>query len=126
MLKNTLILPVDDPVLAQRLLEEAIDDLDLVLMLIFGKGEAIERIVGWADKLCNKGSFGTGLSFRRALWIRDPDAPAVHEALERVALENPPVVAVLNFHDKVRARLESADGVSPTILEQAFLRGFEP
>ena len=43
MLKNTLVLPDGDSKLAAKLLQEAIDDLDVVLMLIFGTDPPAEE-----------------------------------------------------------------------------------
>ena len=51
MLRNTLILPESDARLAAKMLQEAIDRLDVILMMVFGKGDDVLQIVEWADQL---------------------------------------------------------------------------
>jgi hypothetical protein len=125
MLKNTLILPTDDPDLAARLLRQAIDDLDVILMLVFGTGADVEQIVAWADQLCNKSNFGIG-NFRRVVWIPDLGQP-VRDVLAPIftaaGVGALPRVAVLNFHDVLKATLTDQDPIGPIVLEKAFLQG---
>jgi hypothetical protein len=125
MLKNTLILPTDDPELAARLLQQAIDDLDVILMLVFGMGADVEQIVAWADQLCNKSNFGIG-NFRRVVWIPDLSQP-VRDVLAPIfvaaGVETEPLVAVLNFHDVLKASLTPQDAIGPIVLEKVFLQG---
>jgi hypothetical protein len=125
MLKNTLILPTVNPELAARLLRQAIDDLDVILMLVFGVGADVEQIVAWADQLCNKSNFGMG-NFRRVVWIPELGQP-VREILAPIfsaaSVEALPLVAVLNFHDVLKATLSGQDTIGPIVLEKAFLQG---
>ncbi len=125
MLKNTLILPDGDAKLAGRMLQDAIDDLDVVLMLIFGTADPAEKVVKWADKLCDKGRFAEDKSLRRAVWIRKPGVKPVTDVLKKILPDAPPFVAVLNFHDEVKATLNREDKITPILLEKAFLKGFQ-
>lgn len=61
-----MILPERDARLTARILEAAIDSLDVILMLIFGKGAQAEKIVEWADRLCEKTRTAGGSTVRRA------------------------------------------------------------
>jgi hypothetical protein len=121
MLKFTLILPADDGQ-ALQLLREAINDLSVILMIIVGP---VEQWVRWADALAAKGT-GNGLtnSFRRVVWSQQP-GPQVLGALRALnggQEPSTPYVIVLNFHDKLVARLQPVE-VSPLNLEEAFLKG---
>lgn len=122
MLRFTLILPSDDDQEARRLLQDAIDDLQVILMIVISTQN---KWVEWADQLAAKGS-GPGLpkSFRRIVWVRQP-GPLVTECLKKcLAGKNPPNegVLVLNFHDKVVATLKPNE-VRPLTLEEAFIKG---
>ncbi len=124
MLSNTLILPESDARLAVRLLADAIDDLDVVLMLIFGRDERAERIVHWADQLANKTKIGDTHNLRHVIWVRRDDSVLLGEKLaEIVGPGDLPSVAVLDFHDKLRHRIEPDAPVDPLTLELAFLEG---
>lgn len=124
MLRNTLILPVDEA-LANQLLDRAIEDLDVVLMFILGNSERIMQLVTWADQLANKTATAAGTNLRRVVWIRQPETVAAK--LASIFGEQPlPTVAVLNFHDEVRERLvDDGQNITPITLERAFLRGFQ-
>jgi hypothetical protein len=124
MLRNTLILPSTDAGLAARLFQEAIEDLDVVLMLIVGEGPRIEQLVAWADQLANK-TMAMSVNVRRVVWIRDPHAIA--EQLSALLGSDPlPTITVLNFHDQVKDRLvDDGQNLVPLMLERSFLRGFE-
>lgn len=124
MLKYTLILPDGDAELAGRLLRDSIDDLDVVLMLVFGTDGPAEQVVEWADKLCNKGVYAEGKSRRHAVWVRKPGVKPVREVLQKIFPGELPFVAVLNFYDEVRATLQRADKIDPIVLERAFLKGY--
>jgi hypothetical protein len=121
MLKNTLILPTDDDAQAAKLLRDAINDLDVILMLVFGTGATIDQIVTWADQLCNKTNVG-GVMVRRVVWVKAAGA-AVGQVLTPIVGGAPPMVAVLGFHDDVKATIATGGAVDPVILEQAFLQG---
>ncbi|HEY0159539.1 MAG TPA: hypothetical protein VGF28_19790 [Thermoanaerobaculia bacterium] len=124
MLRNTLILPLDEA-LAAQLLQSAVEDLDVVLMLILGESERVMQLVEWADQLANKTSTASGNNLRRVVWIRQPDTIAAR--LAGILGDQPlPTVAVLNFHDEVRERLvDDGQNITPITLERAFLRGFQ-
>jgi hypothetical protein len=123
MLRHTLILPEGDGPLAARLLDEAIDALDVVLMLVLGADPRAEQITDWADQLCNRTQMTPSVNLRRVVWIREPEVVEVKVILSRLSLSNPlPRVAVLDFYDQVRARLEEPD-IDPMALEIAFLKG---
>lgn len=123
MLRNTLILPLGDADLAARLFNDALEDLDVVLMIIIGEGDRIEQLVGWADQLANK-TMALSANVRRVVWIRDPQVVAA--PLAALLGSDPlPTVAVLNFHDQVKERLADDGQIGPLMLERSFLRGFE-
>ncbi len=125
MLKNTLILPETDARLAADLLEDAVATLDVVLMLVLGKTDREAEIVKAADQLCNKTQTADG-NLRQVIWIRRLDTVSMRDALG--ALLGPgglPNVAVLNFHDEVKARISSTDDVRPLNLELAFVKGHQ-
>jgi hypothetical protein len=124
MLRNTLILPSTDAELASRLLNDAVEALDVVLMLILGDGPRIEQLVAWADQLANRTAVGDS-NVRRVVWIRDPQTVA--DQLAALLGSDPlPTVAVMNFHDDIKDRLvDDGQSIGPLMLERAFLRGFE-
>jgi hypothetical protein len=127
MLKNTLILPDSDARLAAGLLQDAIDTLDVILMMVFGRSPEATEVVGWADRLCDKTRLESGGTIRRVVWIRSPDSKSVQSVLEGVTLDGPtlPLVAVLNFHDELRGTILVEEEVRPVILERFFLKGGE-
>lgn len=121
MLKHTLILPAGDSKLAARLLREALEDLAVVPMLIFGKGPEAEQRVKWADQLASR---TTGESFRRVIWIRENPPQAVAAVLGTLkGLSPTAVLAVVNFHQDVKAEFTSWSGLGPIELEAAFMKG---
>lgn len=121
MLKHTLILPTGDPKLAARLLGEALEDLAVVPMLIFGKGAEAEQCVKWADQLASRTS---GASFRRVIWIRENPSQEVAAVLGTLkGLSPAAVLAVVNFHQDVKAEFTSWAGLDPIELEAAFMKG---
>jgi hypothetical protein len=123
MLKNTLILPENDGPLAASLLKGAIDDFDVVLMLVFGKGDKIQTIVEWADKLCNKTRVNETYNVRRVVWIMNPEQKEVAVILKPILGEKSPIVAVLNFHDKLSGSLDDIAKITPLKLELEFAKG---
>jgi len=124
MIRNTLILPEGDAALAARLLQEAIDDLHVVTMLVFGRDRRSERIVRWADQLCEKTRIAERFNLRRVVWIRKPGVKPLRAILDPLlGAGSTPAVAVLDFHDRVRAVLENAGEIDPLALEKAFLEG---
>lgn len=124
MLKHTLILPdkAADGALAAKLLQSAIDALDVVLMLVYGSDATSSRIVDWADQLCNKTQIDD-TNLRRVVWIRNPDAKEVQAILADVVTAKSPRVVVLDFHDQAKATLRDSDDIDPIALEKAFLKG---
>jgi len=124
MLKHTLILPdkAADGALAAKLLQSAIDALDVVLMLVYGSDAKASQIVDWADQLCNKTQIDD-TNLRRVVWIRNPDAKEVHALLANIVNAKAPRVVVLDFHDQPKATLKDADDIDPIELEKAFLKG---
>jgi len=122
MLKNTLILPGNDDALAGHLLAGAIADLNVILMLILGDG-SLQQIVGWADQLCEKTKLSNGANARHVIWVHDPQLPSVHSILSPILGTTAPVVAVLNFYDKLMATLDDSGDIDPLTLEMAFLKG---
>ena len=126
MLKHTLILPAgaNEGELSARLLQEAIDALDVVVMLVFGPDPKAEQIVAWADQLCDKTQMTPGVNLRGVVWIRNGDVPEARVVLGTLQLSPPlPRVAVLNFFDEVKATLVDGDDIDPIALERAFLKG---
>ena len=123
MYKNTLILTESDAKLAAEMLRKAIDDLNVVLMLVIGKDAKTKQIVDWADKLADKGRITGDYNLRQVVWIRKPDVAPVREILDAILGEPRVVVAVLNFHDKVVATLNESDTIDPLTLEGLFLKG---
>ena len=122
MLKFTLILPTDDDEQAEKLLKDAIDDLNVILMLIIsGDSQWVE----WADQLAAKGA-GNALrsAFRRVVWIRQAGPRVAACLVKCLEGRNPPATGVmaLNFHDKVCAVLQPNE-IEPLSLEEAFIKG---
>jgi hypothetical protein len=133
MLRHTLILPETDVRYAARLFRDAIDALDTVLMLAFGKDDRSKQIVAWADRLADKTGavatlVGTTMVFnpRHVVWIRDPDPASLREVLTPILGPELPRVAVLNFHDVLKGRLEEQDTIDPVALELLFAKGHQP
>ncbi len=124
MLRHTLILPdkAADGALAAKLLQSAIDALDVVLMLVFGSDETASQIVEWADQLCNKTQIDD-INLRRVVWIRNPDAKEVRGILDNIVTAKATRVAVLDFHDQAKVTLRDSDDIDPIALEKAFLKG---
>lgn len=124
MLDDTLILPESDGRLAARLFRDAVEALDIVLMLVFGKDDRATQIVTWADRLCKKTQTADG-NLRMVVWFRDTSTQAVMAELARVldSIDPLPRVAVLNFFDVEKARLIDDDAIDPIQLELAFLKG---
>jgi hypothetical protein len=126
MLKHTLILPDTNARLSARLLREAVDALDVILMLVFGKGPEAEQIVRWADQLCAKTETASGVNVRRVVWIRDASRRAVRDILDPlVGAGDLPSVAVLNFHDQLKGSIAPGESVNPIKLELLFAKGHE-
>ena len=123
MLKNTLILPENDGVLAAKLLQEAIDDLDVVLMLVFGKDERIQTVVEWADKLCNKTRIDETYNVRHVVWIMNPKQKEVTGILKPILGDKSPIIAVLNFHDKLSGSIDDSAKINPLKLAIEFAKG---
>ena len=123
MYKNTLILTESDAKLAAEMLRKAIDDLNVVLMLVIGKDATTKQIVDWADKLADKGRITNDYNLRQVVWIRKPEVAPVREILDAILGERTPVVAVLNFHDQLASSLDATDLIEPLTLEGAFLKG---
>ena len=121
MLKNTLILPTDDDAQAANLLRDAINDLDVILMLVFGAGANVEQIVTWADQLCNKTNVG-GVMIRRVVWVKTIGT-AVGQVVSPIVGGTLPAVAVLGFHDDLKSSLATGGRIDPIELEKAFLQG---
>lgn len=122
MLSNTLILPESDARLAKQLLRDAIDNLDVVLMLVIGKDGHAPQIVEWADKLARKTRTPDG-NLRRVVWIRDLSATSMKKTVREIVGDPLPRVAVLNFFDSLKATLHDSDRIEPIELELAFLKG---
>lgn len=126
MLRNTLILPETDASLAARNLKDAIDALDVILMLVFGKASQAQQIVEWADRLCEKTRTAGGATVRKVVWIRNDPVPApIRNVLSGIIKGAPPLVAVLNFHDELRGTMAAGNTIDPVRLELLFLRGGE-
>lgn len=123
MLKNTLILPEKAGPLAGRLLGAAIADLDVTLMLIFGRGPKIEQIVNWADQLCNKTRVTETSNMRRVVWVMDSDPDEVQAIIKPILGGKNPIVAVLNFHDKLSGTIDDVNAINPLKLELEFAKG---
>lgn len=124
MLRNTLILPETDARHAARLLRDAVDDLEVVLMLVFGKDDRAKQVVGLADRLCRGMRVEQGTELRRVVWIRRTDAASIREVLNSLLEEERlPLVAVLDFFDEVRGTLPPDAEPTPIDLERLFLQG---
>lgn len=122
MLSRTLILPENDSRLSHRMLREAIDDLEVVLMLVIGKDDRAKQIVEWADKLAKKTATPDG-NLRSVVWIRELSSATMKNAVTDLAGTPLPRVVVLNFFDKVAKTLMDKDVIDPLELELAFLEG---
>lgn len=126
MLENTLILPETDARLAAGLLTSAIDDLTVVLMIVFGKGPEAKQIVEWADQLCRKTRIADDFNLRHVVWIRDPSPASLRAVLDPIiGTGEAPLAIVLNFNDQVKDTLAAGAQVTPTDLELMFARGHQ-
>lgn len=126
MLRNTLILPESDARLAASMLQDAIDRLDVILMIVFGKGDEVLQIVDWADQLCEKTRIGDAATIRHVVWVRDAQSTSVRNVLAPlVDLDELPRALVLNFHDQVRGTIAQGETARPLHLERLFLLGGE-
>ena len=124
MLRHTLVLPESDARLAAKMLQQAIEALDVVLLLIFGKDDDAERAVQWADQLAARTQVEGGQNLRRVVWLRDTGSVAQQQVLGSVQLAEPlPRMAILNFHDRVRGRIEKGQNFDPLKIELLFLSG---
>ncbi len=124
ILKHTLILPDGDSKLAAKLLDEAIKDLDYVLMLVFGHDGDQEEYVRWADKLAARAKVTEEECLRHVVWVRKPHVAAVRTVLDEVLEEgDDPLIVVLSFHDEEKARFMEGDKVTPVRLLNAFAKG---
>ena len=137
MLRNTTIVPETDARAAARMIREAIGSLDVVLMMLFGKGPAGERldengvlkpckmddVVDTADQLCKKTQIGA-INMRHVIWVRDLGPQSIQEVLKPFVddFTSPPVGVVLNFHDKKMATITKQD-LEPFEMEMAFAKG---
>jgi hypothetical protein len=121
VLRNTLILPPDDAT-AAKLLSEAISDLNVILMLVLGVN-GTDQVVGWADQLCEKTKLSDGTNARHVVWVQNPDLPSVRTILSPILGSTIPIVAVLNFYDKLMATLDDISEIDPIALELAFVDG---
>lgn len=121
MLKFTLVLPTDDDRQAVKLLQDAINDLEVILMIVISPDT---QWVEWADQLAAKGQVNSDGSFRRVVWIREPGQLVLECLAKCLEGKNPPEtgVMVLNFHDSVCAVLQPSE-IRPLTLEEAFLKG---
>ena len=123
MLRNTLILPESDARLAARLLQEAVDALDLVLMLVVGKDEESVKAVEWADRLSMRTLLPDGRNPRKVVWVRDVSSATLEGALRGLLGEGDlPRIFVLNFHDVVQGKVGVGERFNPLALELLFLR----
>ena len=122
MLKNTLILPDNNDALAGKLLTDAIANLNVILMLVLGDSD-LQQIVDWADQLCEKTKLSNGANVRHVVWVQNPQLPSVKIILSPILGATLPVVAVLNFYDKLMATLDDPSEIDPIELEEAFLKG---
>ena len=107
MLENTLILPETDARFAAELLAEAVEDLDVVLMLVFGKDETAKQIVRWADLLCSKTSVGPGTNLRKVVWIRDAGTAVRLPVTGASEAGEPPEVELYPDSDFLRVDLKA-------------------
>lgn len=124
MLENTLVLPETDARLAAKMFRDAVESLNHVLMLVFGKDETSQKIVEWADKLARKTRASATYNPRRVVWIRDDSPATLRKELDPIlGVGVTPRVAMLNFHDRVAALLQAGDTIDPVELELAFAKG---
>lgn len=127
MLRHTTIVPETDARAAAKMITEAIGSLDVVLMILLGKGEVVpgtkmDDVVNIADQLCNKTQFGA-VNLRHVVWVRDLSPQSIRDALkDYVDLDNPPVGVVLNFHDKKMGTV-TKDKLEPYDMEVTFAKG---
>lgn len=127
MYRHTLVLPETDPDWSAAALEHLLRDFRLITMMVFGASGRAPEVVGWADMLAEREQVpapGGGVTFvRHVVWVRDPSAAALQPIIGPVLAATPiPLVAVLNFGDQLRARID-AGPVTVLDLENAFLRG---
>jgi hypothetical protein len=67
------------------------------------------------------------------VWVHDPQALAQREEFRKLFKDildeaggQLPLVAVLNFHDRLKGAIRPGEPTNPTALELMFARGLEP
>jgi len=124
MLRNTLVLPENDPQWSAGSLRAAIDELTVILMLVFGTDSRAQQAVTWADMLAERGRLPNGQNIRHVVWVRNPGEPLLRNILDpMLSGRRDLTAAVLNFHDELRAAVAASDPLTPITLESAFLKG---
>lgn len=96
-LDRTLVLPVDDPALAHSLFSHAVQEEDILLLVVLGTDPMAEEAVRYADRRARVVVQGRE---RKVAWVRDPDA--LMDAFEdlspgRVDLDKEDLSGVLAF-----------------------------
>ena len=113
-LKFTLVLPDDNGKLARKLLQGAIADDGIVLLIILGSDRFV--LVKTADRRA-----GAYPNVRRVVWVTNPDLAELQETLSDLTGNQAKVVVVaLGFTDKVVRRLKESDPLDALSLEAAF------
>jgi len=126
MLKNTLIVPETDSLLAAKMIRESIDALDVILMFIFGKSAEAKQAVEWSDKLCEKTRISEIRNMRKVVWVRDTEASPIRKMLDPIiGTGTAPLAVVLNFYDKKMGEIPVGAEFDPLILEALFLKGHQ-
>lgn len=126
MLKNTLIVPETDAVLAAQMIQDAIEALDVILMFIFGTSGEAKKAVEWSDKLCEKTRVSETRNMRKVVWVRDPEQKPIRKILDPIIGKGKtPLVVVLNFYDKKKGEIPAGGKINPLALEALFLKGHE-
>lgn len=128
MLRNTLIVPETDARAAAKMIKNAIDALDVVLMILLGKGSVTDElkmddVVNIADQLCKKTQVGA-YNARHVIWVRDTTPQSIQEVLAPLleGVNGTPIGIVLNFHNQ-RKSVITKDKLEPFEMEMAFAAG---
>jgi hypothetical protein len=127
MYRNTLVLPEGDPQWSADSLRAAIENLTVILMLVFGVDTRAQQAIRWADMLAERGRLPNGQNMRHVVWVRNPGEKLLQPILTPILSNQSDVsVVVLNFHDQPRAYIKVSDPLTPIALEAAFLDGQKP
>jgi len=129
LLERTTIIPTDDKIKAQELFRSAIDEKDVLVLVVLGDDETANTVVKEADRVADIVIAGFG---RKVIWIKDKTILEVEiKALEKgdVDISNEDLSGIVAFSvslDKtVMYIIRDTDDDIEFRVEEAFLAAGE-